>query len=126
MRVVDSSNLRPTVLQLPHAPRTAEGREVPGPLASLRAVILLAGSVGTSSLAAAAGRAVVRLPVDAESALLGQWQSHVALLAQVWGMAGVDLRVLGNNLTGFNGRAVDAGPNVGVSIECDPDERRGA
>lgn len=91
---------------------------------NLRAVVLLAGAVGTSTLAAATGRAAIHWPIDSSSSLLGHWRQQVEPLAAS-AADGMVLRVMGSN---SNGQAVEPSPassNVQVRMEHDPAELRG-
>jgi mannose-1-phosphate guanylyltransferase len=100
------------------------------PLRNLRAILLLAGSVGRNSLSAAARRPAAMLPLDETTCLLDEWQRQAAALTELTDVPALPMRVFSNVAApqpppgGWNG-APAAPAAVPVSVERDPGELRG-
>jgi len=93
-------------------------------LQSIRAVVLLEGSVGASPFASAIGRSLLELPVAHQRSFLDVWRDHMKRLADLLGLDRLPCRVvIGRNTARPRLRAdhVDAG----MVVEHDPSELRG-
>lgn len=94
------------------------------PLASLRAVVLLAGTVRPTQFMRAIGRSVLGLPLDDRKSVLENWRDHVDDLAnQVVGRP-VTVRVMVGK-TSPRPPHVDSGALTRFEYETDPGEFRG-
>jgi hypothetical protein len=93
-------------------------------LRSIRAVILMEGSVGASPFADAVGRSLLELPVDARRAVLDVWREQLAVLAASLGLSRMPCRiVVGRSCRSPQLRDADAA--AGITVERDPSEFRG-
>ncbi len=93
-------------------------------LRSIRAVILLEGSVGASPFGQAVGRSLLELPVTEHRSVLDVWASELSELAQALGPDRVPCRIV----VARNGRPPRLRPadrEAGITVEHDPAELRG-
>lgn len=98
--------------------------EAAGPLARLRGVVLLSGSVRATQLSRAIGTSLLQLPIEPERDLYQCWQREVATLAAELGRPALPVRMMFDHHAQVPGehRAVAEAP---VSIERDPYDYRG-
>jgi hypothetical protein len=91
---------------------------------SLRAVVLLAGSVRASELSRSVGRSLLDLPLTAAETVLTLWQKHVAAVANRLGVGELPVRVIINR-AGVTPQSAVAAPGAPLTIEQERSELRG-
>lgn len=91
---------------------------------SLRAVVLLAGSVRATELSRSIGRSLLDLPLDARDTVLSLWQSRVETMASHVGLARLPIRIIINQ-AGHAPRSQREASTAPVSVEHDRIEYRG-
>ncbi len=90
----------------------------------IKGVILLSGSVRASKLAAAIGRSLLELPIDAEHTILSSWHAQASDLGARLGRSEMPVRVIVDHASRMP-TAPSLNGNVVFSIERDPKELRG-
>jgi mannose-1-phosphate guanylyltransferase len=93
-------------------------------LRSIRAVVMLEGSVGTSAFAHAVGRSLLDLPADGQRLVLDVWRDELKGLAHYLGLARLSCRiVIGRHTHAPCLTAADR--DAGLTVERDPAAIRG-
>jgi hypothetical protein len=100
------------------------GLPVIGAEMSLRAVVLLAGSVRATELSRSIGRSLLDLPLTNSETVLTLWQKHVAAIAHRLGGGELPVRVILNR-SGVHPRSGVAAVGAPLSIEQERSEFRG-
>lgn len=93
-------------------------------LEHLRALVLLGGSVRGQTFAAAIGRSILNLPVEADRSVLSCWRESAVGLARFLGVRRLPMRVLIDRAAP-EPAVLQADPQVEVSVERDPADYRG-
>lgn len=96
-----------------------------GPLQSLRAVVLLGGSVRPNSLANRLGRSVLDLPIAAGSSLGDYWRQQCAALFHAEHLNSTRIRLLLDRYSLEPSRSDDRVAPLEIETERDPVEYRG-
>ncbi|MDB5289197.1 MAG: putative glycosyltransferase [Phycisphaerales bacterium] len=94
------------------------------PLARLRALVLLGGSVRANTLCSGTGRAVLDLPLDEDGSLLNFWLAQAAEVARAAGLEKLPVRVMVNQ-NSPEPRSADARYIGAYRVERDLSEYRG-
>jgi len=94
-------------------------------IASLKAVILMAGSVRPSKLHTSMGRALMQLPIDDQQTLIEHWQYHANHLAEALGIHQLPVRVMVDRNSQVPESPGDDERQVEFIIERDPLDYRG-
>lgn len=63
-------------------------------MASLKAVVLMAGSVRASKLDASIGRSMMQLPIDSSTTLMDQWRRETEDLAETFNLSSLTVRIM--------------------------------
>ena len=100
------------------------GPEVTGPLSTLRAVVMLAGSVRSKAFHKHAGRSLLKMPVGGSLTVFDCWREQVSTLAQSIGIEDLPVRVMVNRGSEMRPGTERRGP-LKISIEEDPSSLRG-
>lgn len=108
----------------PDKPLSLQHHGAHGPLAGLRAVVLLAGSVRPNQLRKAVGRFLLELPVDAQRCVMDIWHQQLTDAAVQWGHPRLPVRVIVDRTTALPTNNPWDG-RCDVRFEQDPFEYRG-
>ena len=94
-------------------------------LRRVRATILLGGSTGWLNLSASLKRSVLDLPIDQDTSVIQQWQSHVGEMVELPGLSPMSVRLMIDAASHEPTTFVPV-PNVDLTVEYDPNEIRGS